>query len=73
MARIRELQPAHKSDKLTVSQAARAFRTVQNSSQEAKRDARARRIPNASSGDCTRKNGRGSDHHHDPSLAEAAA
>jgi hypothetical protein len=28
MARIRELQPAHHSDKVTVEQAARAFRKV---------------------------------------------
>jgi hypothetical protein len=29
MAKIRELQPAHKSDKVTVGEAARAFRKVQ--------------------------------------------
>ena len=29
MAKIRELQPAHKSDKVTVDEAARAFRKVQ--------------------------------------------
>jgi hypothetical protein len=32
MARIRELQPAHKSDKVTVGEAARAFRKVQGGS-----------------------------------------
>jgi len=30
MARIRELQPAHKSDKVTVGEAARAFRKVRS-------------------------------------------
>ena len=32
MAKIRELQPAHKSDKVTVSQATRAFKKVRNAS-----------------------------------------
>jgi hypothetical protein len=34
MAKIRELQPAHKSDKVTVGEAARAFKKVQGSSQK---------------------------------------
>lgn len=40
MSKIRELKPAHKSDKLTVSEAARAFKTVQSSSRSHTAEAR---------------------------------
>lgn len=36
MSTIRELQPAHKSDKVTVAQAARAFKKVRTSSGSAR-------------------------------------
>lgn len=56
MARIRELQPAHKSDKVTVSEAARAFKNVQKSSPKVTRDAETGRMLTQKSGSSKRRN-----------------
>lgn len=53
MSTIRELQPAHKSDKVTVAQAARAFKKVRSSSGAARTSS-----PSRTGGDKARqKNG----------------